>query len=171
MKLILMVLIFGLSGCITTHSEGFVNYKAIGDLYGTKPQTVDYEEVGQMRSDASGHFWNSCDQICKEALYELKYLAKDRGGDTVIDLNYERGDSTTNAPSCSTHWSWAYLYILPVLGPWVKTCDVQGVVVARNTSRYKSPNPNESIRSSTPNININVNNNSQNGSQEPKPSH
>jgi hypothetical protein len=32
-------------GCMATHSEGFVNYKSMDDVYGTKSQAVDYEDA------------------------------------------------------------------------------------------------------------------------------
>ncbi len=124
-----------LPACITTHSEGFVNFKAVGDVYGTKPQAVDYEEVGTMKTTARGFFWSSCDNVCKNAVTELKDLSKDRGGDSLIDVSFEANDGKSKTPTCATHWSWAYLYILPVFGPWVKSCDIEGVAVTRTDAK------------------------------------
>jgi hypothetical protein len=159
------------TGCITTHDEGFVNYKAMGDVYGTKPQAIDYEEVGTMKDDASGFFWTSCAKVCKEAVMSLKDKSKDRGGDSLIDLSYRGSDAQTKTPTCATHWSWAYLYVLPVFGPWVQTCEVEGVAVARNGAKSMH---NQAQKSQGEGVQININNTQNNGpaTAEPvKPAH
>lgn len=154
-----------LAGCITTSSEGFVNYKAIGDVYGTKPQAVDYEEIGMVKTDASSFFWTSCDNVCKEAVFDLKYISKDRGGDSLIDVNYQSKQGVSKTPSCVTHWSWAYLYIVPLFGPWVKTCDVEGVAVAR--AHAKTLHNQAQVNQATPvaPVQINITNTQNNGAQ------
>ena len=169
-----MAAVSATSGCITSHSEGFVNYKAMGDVYGTKPQAVDYEEVGTMKDDASGFFWTSCDTVCKDAVVGLKYQSKDRGGDSLIDVSYEGDGAQTKTPTCATHWSWAYLYILPVFGPWVKTCDVVGVAVARAGAKAMHNQAQKNQAEPAQPIQININNTQNNGAapQEPtKPAH
>lgn len=170
------ILVFGtlMTGCITTHSQGFVNYKKIGDVYGTKPQTVDYEEVGMMKTDASGFFWTSCDKVCNGAVVELKDMSKDKGGDSLVDLSYENGKVSSKTPTCATHWSWAYLYILPVFGPWVKTCDVEGVAVARSESKALHNQVQKNQAAPGQGINININNTQNNGApaaQSDEPAH
>ncbi|MCX6119790.1 MAG: hypothetical protein NT027_19820 [Proteobacteria bacterium] len=170
MKLILLPLLaFSLSGCITSRSEGFVNYKVIGDVYGTKPQAVDYEEVGNMKTDTSSFFWTSCDNVCKDAVLQLKDKSKDRGGDSIIDLSYQDKDQMSKTPTCLTHWSWAYLYILPVFGPWVKTCDVEGVAVARTEAKQLNKQAQERQAAPAQPINININNTQNNGSNGSSP--
>lgn len=150
-------------GCITSHGEGFVNFKAIGDVYGTKPQAVDYEEVGTMKDDASGFFWTSCDNLCKSAILSLKDQAKDRGGDSLIDVSFEGKKNITKTPTCATHWSWAYLYVLPVFGPWVKTCEVEGVAVARAGSKALHNLVQQNQATPSQPLQININNTQNNG--------
>jgi len=174
--LAVFLLAASMTGCITTRSKGFVNYKTIGDVYGTKPQAVDYEEVGTMETDATGFFWTSCDQICKNAVVELKDMAKDKGGDSLVDLSYEDGKISSKTPTCATHWSWAYLYILPVFGPWVKSCDVEGVAVARADAKSMHNQAQKNRAAPDQPINININNTQNNGAPLPesppsKPAH
>lgn len=170
-KFILIGFIANSAGCITTHSTGFVNYKAVGDVYSTKPQAVDYEEVGQMNADASSFFWSSCDNICREAIVDLKYKSKDRGGDSIIDLSYKSDNSMSKTPTCTTNWTWAYLYVLPVFGPWVKTCNVEGISVSRNAqkSTYNQALQQQAAPPAVPapQININVQQHNTNNSGQP----
>lgn len=161
LKLVLVAVVS--TGCITTKSEGFVNYKAVGDVYGTKPQAVDYEEVGMMKASTSSFFWTSCDNVCKEAVLELKDQSKDRGGDSLIDVTYSYGSTQSKTPTCSTHWSWAYLYILPVFGPWVQKCNVEGVAVARVTAKTQNAQAIQNQANPGKQIEININNNQNNG--------
>lgn len=156
-----------MTGCITTHSEGFVNYKAIENVYGTKPQAISYEEVGTMKTTARGFFWSSCDNVCKDAVVELKDKAKDRGGDSLIDVSYEANDGKSKTPTCATHWSWAYLYVLPVLGPWVKSCDIEGVAVTRADAKATHNQVQRNQAAPGQPVQININNTQNNGAAPP----
>ena len=174
----LLLVLFGsgaTTGCVTTRSEGFVNYKTVGDVYGTKPQTVDYEEVGAMKTTARGFFWSSCDDVCKAAVLDLKDKSKDRGGDSLIDVSYDSGAiQATKTPSCSTNWNWAYLGILPVFGPWVQSCAIEGVAVARAGAKAMHNQAQKNQAEPGQPVQININNTQNNGAapQEPaKPAH
>ena len=81
---------------------------------------------------------------------------------------------TSKTPTCITDWNWGYLGILPVFGPWVKTCDVEGVAVARAGSKQLNRSVQEKQVSPSQPINININNNQNNGvsgSSPEKPAH
>ncbi|MFK7826557.1 MAG: hypothetical protein AB8G05_20620 [Oligoflexales bacterium] len=69
-------------------------------------------------------------------------------------------------PTCVTNWSWAYLYVLPVFGPWVKRCEIQGVAVSRLKEKEKLNKSLESratqpAQSASP-VTIHINNNQHN---------
>lgn len=170
----LMILMCLLQGCITTENDGFVNYKAVGDVFGTKPQTVDYEEIGVMTTSNRDFFWASCDSVCKGAVEELKYMSKDRGGDSLIDVSYSSDHGKTKTPTCEKQWWWAWFYVLPVMGPWVQKCEVEGIAVARAKQKEQQNAVGKSSGTPSININNNVNNNQINGGQkgeQAKPSH
>lgn len=155
-----------LVGCITTNSDGFVNYKAIGDVYGTKPQAVDYEEVGTMTTTSRSFFWSSCDNICRDAINDLKYKSRDRGGDSLIDVSYlDDEDRKGKTPTCVTTWGWAvWTYGLGTVAPWIKTCEVEGVAVSRTKQKqlHQQAQENQAAPPPAGSINININNNQTN---------
>jgi len=172
----LVVMIFGcfsFTACITTEDKGFVNYKAIGDVFSTKPQTVDYEEIGAVHADESDFFWASCSKVCKKAVMELKYQAKNHGGDSIVNASYFDEDGLSRKkPTCVTQWSWAYLYILPVFGPWVQNCKVEGVAVSRVQQKKLHQNVQHRQQQGQGAINIKINNTQNNNSNvDKKPSH
>ncbi len=164
MKFILILfLTMGLNGCMTTESNDFVNYKEIGDVYTTKPQTVDYEEVGNIVDRNTGFFWNSCESVCKEAIKGAKDKSKNHGGDSIVELRFKNGDGEkVTEPTCLTSW---LFWVLPTF----KRCAVSGIAVSRVEQKNRLKNAQEKQIQGNP-INININN-TQNNSGEQKPAH
>ncbi len=168
----ILALSIGLTAsCMTMESTDFVNYKAIGDVYTTKPQAVDYEEVGNVSGSSSGFLWSSCEKLCREAIEDSKYQSKKHGGDSVIDLGYKDSDGgKTQEPTCVSTWGWVvWTYGFGAVAPWVRNCSVQVVAV----SRVKQKNLQQQAQEKQPqgnSVNININN-TQNNGEATKPAH
>lgn len=155
--------------CITTESTDFVNYKAIGDVYTTEPQTVDYEEVGNVGQSEGGFFWTSCEKICRDAIKNAKYQGKSAGGDSLIKLRYANADGfPTRQPTCVTTWGWVlWTYGFGAALPIVKQCQVEGIAVSRVKQKELNKQAKEKQAEGNQ-INININNTQNNGN---KPAH
>ena len=133
-----VIAIMGLmTGCITTEDSGFVNYQDIEGVFGTKPQAVEYKEVGPVHSSAKNFFWVSCDNVCKDAVNKLKVNAKSLGADSVIDVHYKNDDGfKTQTPTCLTTWGWAlWTHGLGLVAPWIQKCSVEGIAISQKAAK------------------------------------
>jgi len=169
MRVILLAIsLVYLQGCLTTKDTGQVNLNQIEDVYTSTPQTSDYSESGQVSSQSSGFFWDSCAKVCKKAVRNLKYEGKDMDGDSIVELRFNNEGRMTKKPTCVTTWGWAvWTYGLGLAAPWIQTCEVEGTAVKRmeGVAAAKKAQQNQSL---APTIIIN---NSNNQGVPAKPAH
>ena len=119
-KIVWLLVVSFLVGCSAAPIKN-IAYKD-RPLSNGRPQTKDYTELGRVSAPMSGFVWSSCDRMADNGLDLLIQNSKNMGGDAVIDVQISE---------CTTRWGWFFAYIIPGLGPWMKTVDVEGVAIKR----------------------------------------
>lgn len=89
-------------------------------VYEGTPKEMTYTTLGRVGVHSSGFVWNSCESLANEGIDLAIQKSKNMGGDAMINLSISE---------CTTRWGWFFLYILPGLGPWMTSVDIEGTAV------------------------------------------
>lgn len=116
---ILSIALF-LNGCATKPISN-ISFKE-RPLYATSPQTKDYVELGKVSIRQTGFIWESCENLADEGLDSILNKSKNMNGNAIINVRIS---------DCTTAYGWFALYIIPGLGPWVKSVDIDGIAIKR----------------------------------------
>lgn len=137
------------SGC--THSPiRNLDYKNNNLYSADNSGNLEYDDFGPVFSSVSGHAWDSCSGLAHQAIKEVVAEAKAKGGNSVVNVRWAKGDHSTPVPHCVNRWGWWLAYILPGLGPWMKNVEVYGTAAKIKGKEAPSTNvflfdPNESL--------------------------
>lgn len=89
-------------------------------VYEGAAQTPNYKPLGRVGVHASGFVWESCESLANEGVDLAIQKSKNMGGNAIINLSISE---------CTTRWGWFVLYVLPGLGPWVRSVAIEGTAV------------------------------------------
>ena len=90
-------------------------------VYEGTPKETTYKPLGRIGVHSSVFVWSSCESLANEGIDLAVQKSKNMGGDAVINLSISE---------CTTRWGWFFLYILPGLGPWMTSVDIEGTAAA-----------------------------------------
>lgn len=120
---LICIMLFFMTNCATKPINN-ITFKE-RPLFATTPQTKDYTELGRVAIRQKGFIWESCESIADEGMDSVLNKAKNIGGDTVINIRIS---------DCTTAYGWFALYFFPGLGPWVRSVDIDGIAIKRNSN-------------------------------------